>query len=841
MRALSALCLLLGVVAPAVAAADGPYLGRPVAAVIDELRAAGEPFAYSTNLVGPDLAVTVEPDATEPVAIVRQILAPHGLTVRNEAGVWLVVRSDRSAGRGKVLLVVRERDGDEALANARVRVVPDPGPVSEPAPGAFSFSGVAADRYVFIVEAPGYEPVRRVVDVWPGDATVISVGMHAAKPEIETIAVSASRYEILRDLAASRFVLDQRMIGNMPDVGDDPLRVTQRLPGAAASGASARTHFRGGEESEIGIMLNGLRLFDPFHVRDYQSIFSAIDSRAIEGIEVYTGGFPVRFGDRMSGLVLMESLDPLEARHTEIGVSVFNTSVLTAGSGEDSRWLVSGRRGNLDLVINPELGQPSYYDVFTHFEHDFSPDATLSVNALLASDGVRVVLESEPEELERVTSNTRNAQFWIQLENRWTDELTSSFVLAAVSFENRREGLLNDEEKIVASVFDKRQIDQYTLRQDWTWTRSDRHRIQWGLEAGYAKADYDYRNAAEYFELQALYPDQPESSSFAATAAPDGGRYAVYFADRWRVGAGTVLEWGVRWDDQTYTGLESDSQLSPRVNLLRRLGPDTELRLSWGRYHQSQAINELQIEDGVTNFWPAQRADHYIVGLRHLVAEQVALRVELFQKNMRQVRPRFENLFDPLGLIPEIQPDRVRLEPSSARSSGIELSVDYSNGPLNWWATYTFSEATDEIDGRDVPRSWDQPHAFQGGVGWSNEKWDFALAASVHTGWPATGLELVEDGVDDEGEPVFVALPGPRNALRHSTFASLDLRLARTWKLRRGSLMAFVELSNLTNRRNVCCFDYDIEEDEETGEEFLERSLDYWLPLLPAIGVRWEF
>ena len=60
--------------------------------------------------------------------------------------------------------------------------------------------------------------------------------MDVAKPEIETIAVSASRYEILRDIAASRFVLDQRTIQNMPDIGEDPMRVIQRLPGAAASG-----------------------------------------------------------------------------------------------------------------------------------------------------------------------------------------------------------------------------------------------------------------------------------------------------------------------------------------------------------------------------------------------------------------------------------------------------------------------------------------------------------------------------------------------------------------------------------------------------------------------------
>ena len=636
-------------------------------------------------------------------------------------------------------------------------------------------------------------------------------------------------------------MLDQRTIQNMPDVGEDPMRVTHRLPGAAASGASAKTHFRGGEDGEIGIMLNGVRLFDPFHVRDYQSVFSAIDARAIEGVEVYTGGFPVRFGDRMSGLVLMESLDSLKPRHTEFGISIFNASVLYAGNNPDDRWLVSARRGNLDLVLNPDLGQPKYYDLFAEYEHDFSPNTTLSINALYANDSVQVVLESEPTELEQVKSDTRNAQFWIELDNRWSDELSSKLVLSATSFNNTRDGSLGDAESIVGLVLDEREVEQFNFRQDWTWTRSKRHLIQWGIEAGYSEAEYDYRNEAEYFELQAIFEDQPEMISNAFVAEPNGGSYAVYFSDRWKVAPNTVLEWGLRWDDQTYNDLSSDSQLSPRFNLMQFIGPQTELRLSWGRYHQSQAINELQIEDGITNFWPAQRADHYILGLRHLFREKYSLRLEVFLKDMQEVRPRFENLFDPLGIIPEIQPDRVRLDPTSARSRGAELTVDYSSGPLTWWASYTYSKATDRIDGRDQLRSWDQPHAFQGGVTWSNEKWDVAVATNVHTGWPATDLALVQDGVDEEGEPEFIAVPGPRNVLRHATFASLDFRVSRTWKLQRGSFMAFLEVSNLTNRQNECCFDWDLEDDEASGEEFLDKSLDHWLPLLPAIGVLWEF
>jgi outer membrane receptor protein involved in Fe transport len=617
--------------------------------------------------------------------------------------------------------------------------------------------------------------------------------------------------------------------------------VVQRLPGAAASGASAKTHFRGGESSEIGIMLNGQRLFDPYHIRDYQSIFSAIDSRAIEGVEVYTGGFPVQFGNRMSGMVLMESLEALRPRHTEIGVSVFNTSILHAGNESDRRWVFSARRGNLDLVIDPEFGSPSYYDVFADYTWDVSANTTVSVNGLLADDRVEVILESEPDELERVVSNTQNAQFWVNMQNRWSDNLSSRTVLSVVSFDNLRRGSLGDEDKIVAAVSDDRRVKQYGLRQDFSYTHSDRHHVQWGLDVRYADADYVYSNSAEYFGLPAMFIDQDESSSLAISASPNGAAYAAYFSDRWKVSEKSIIEWGLRWDDQTYTDVPSDAQLSPRLSFMRAIGDNTEMRLSWGRYHQSQEINELQIEDGVDRFWPAQRADHLIAGLRHTFNNKYSLRIELFHKDVQQVRPRFENLFDPLGLIPEVQPDRVRVDPGSAKAQGFEVSIDRSEGPLTWWASYVLSEVTDRIGDRDVPRSWDQRHAVQGGLSWGNEKWDVSVAGSMHTGWPLTELTLVEDGVDEEGEVEYVAIPGPRNAGRHSAFASLDFRVSRTWKLKKSSLMAFFEVSNITNRRNTCCLDFDIEEDEETGEDVFERGVDYWMPLLPAIGFLWEF
>ncbi|MBT8092182.1 MAG: TonB-dependent receptor [Gammaproteobacteria bacterium] len=748
-----------------------PYVGRTVMSVIDEFRDAGAPFAYSTNVVTEELQVVAEPDGVTPLEIVRQILRPHGLAVRQEAGVYLVVR-------------VRPQQAQ-----------------SQAAPGR---------------------------------------NQEIAVPEIETVVVAASRYEISRDISVSQFSIDQRTIQNLPDIGEDPVRATQRLPGAAASGASAMTHFRGGEENEIGIMLNGQWLFDPYHIRDYQSIFSAIDARAIQGVEVYTGGFPVRYGDRMSGLVLMDTLDPEKPRHTEIGLSVFNTSLLSAGSEGDRSWLFSARRGNLDLVINPKIGEPSYFDVFGEFGVDLSPDTRLSINALYADDGVELVLESEPLELEKVKSDSRNAQLWLRLDNQWSSELRSSTVLSLVDYEKERVGTINDREKMIAAVSDIRDVRQFGLRQDWVWSRSESHRTQWGVQVSAAEATYLYDGTAEYFGLQALYANQPGSVERRLHANPDGGSYALYVSDRWRVNSRATLEWGLRWDDQTYTESSSDSQLSPRLNVLFRPSKSTELRFSAGRYHQSQPMQSLQVEDGITSFWPAQRADHLIAGLKYLSGTDVALRLEVFQKEIRDVRPRFENLYDPLGIMPELQADRVRLDPSRASSRGVEISADRSKGAWNWWTSYTWSKVTDRIDGRDVLRSWDQRHALQAGVEWQDEPWNFSAAMSVHTGWPATDLALLEDGVDDEGEPVFIAVPGKRNAQRHPTFASVDMRLSRRFDVRRGTLLAFVEVSNVLNRRNVCCRDWDVAEDA-LGNEMLEYSSDYWMPLLPAIGILWEF
>ena len=180
-RALTTLALLLLTAASALA--DGaPYAGRAVIDIIEEFRSAGVPFAYSTNLVAPGLVVIEEPEPGTPLETVRQILRPHGLTVEERAGVYLVMRFDtKGLEFGSILLVITIGDSGEAMPQAAVTVRPGLDDSTRIKPGIYEYAHVAPGRYAFSIEAAGFEPVRKIVDVWPGEARVVSIGMDAAR------------------------------------------------------------------------------------------------------------------------------------------------------------------------------------------------------------------------------------------------------------------------------------------------------------------------------------------------------------------------------------------------------------------------------------------------------------------------------------------------------------------------------------------------------------------------------------------------------------------------------------------------------------------------------------
>jgi outer membrane receptor protein involved in Fe transport len=836
------LCALLAAACGAgLAVAEVPPaigVGRSIAAIVDELRLSGVPLAYSSAVLPRELTVRELPQSRETIEVVREILAPHGLTLRLVEGLYVVVRVETgpaAAAASSLTIAVRDAATGALIVSPTLESASSGLTVEALRDGRLRLSGAAERRYGITVKADGFAPQRLSlsIDAAPRELDVALAPLPAEVPEI---VVTASRYALVRDAAAAPFYLDQRAIEQQPDFGDDPLRALHRLPGAA-TGVSAKAHLRGAELNETAVVLNGQRLLDPFHIRDYQSMFSAIDARAVDGMQVYTGGFPVRYGDSMGALVLIDALEPHEPRHSELGVSVLNTSVLSAGTIGDGtgNWLVSGRRSNLEDVVHERLGEPSYYDFFGELGVNFSPRTQVSVNVLAARDDVLLVTEADPEELEQSRNDTRNNTFWVHWQQLWSNGMTSSTTFSSGAFDSTRQAEANDPETLVATIVDRRDVSMAGVRQDWQRDLGDRHALSFGAEYQSQKADYDYAAAADYFGYYLMFPGIPATLRRSAALAASGDFAGAYIADRWQITGATTAELGLRFDRYRYQGSADERHLSPRVSVRHELGERTALRWSLGRYFQPQGLHELQVEDGVTDLYPAQRGDHAVVGVEHRLGERYLLRAETYRKSLDRLRARYENLFDPLAILPELEPDRARIAPAQASARGVELSVLYAEPDrgLRWWASYVRARATDLVDGETVRRSWDQRHAVQLGAGHDSARWDLSAALGYHSGWPTTALTLEELA----GETT--AVVGPRNALELGGFASLDLRASRALALRVGSLDVFIEVSNATNRQNPCCVDFDLVED--SSGEFLEQETETWLPRVASFGVLWQF
>jgi hypothetical protein len=684
----------------------------------------------------------------------------------------------------------------------------------------------------------------------PGVYAIVAAGPSAPPPRpsqpqvapasaanLEEIVVHASRYRLTADLPSSDAVLTQADITNMPRLGDETLRAVQRLPGFATNGFSSLGSVRGGELNETAIVLDGLRLYEPFHLKNFLSPISLLDTRVVDSMEVYSGGFPVIHGERMSAIIEASSIEPPPTRYYEAGLSLFHANALASTPFADGRGraLVSGRRSNaseLAQFSEEEIGEPEYFDAFGKAEYEASDSTRMSVNMLASGDRITAFKDAGREQ---ARAEYRNVYAWGALEHDWSDASSTRLILSYTDVNNERTGQVEDPGRRVGQVRDIRNFHVIGLRADQRFGLLGLdHRV--GFEVRRLWGKYDYASNVT-FAAGFPFADSPGVElERIAQPKPDGFESATWWDTRLALGSRWTLLAGLRFDTQTFDGSGDAAQIAPRVNVLYDLSATTRLRASWGRFFQAQGINELQVEDGVERFHQAQHADHVIVSLDQQLAMGLDLRIEAYRKSYRDLHPRFENLFNPLALLPEMQLDRVMVDPDSARAEGVEAMVHWeSQGPWRGWLAYAWSRTRDRIDGRNVARRWDQTHAVSLGLTWASGPWTATVTDNFHTGWPTTQLSLATTA---GGAQQFVI--GERNAVRMDYYNSLDLRLTRTFVLARGALDVFVEASNALSRENACCIDYTVTRRADGSAELAENT-DTWLPLVPSIGVLWRY
>ena len=127
---------------------------------------------------------------------------------------------------------------------------------------------------------------------------------------LKAYVVTPSRFGIAQERVATNATLTNSELKALPQLGEDLYHTITRLPGLAADDFSAKFWVRGAPNSEILARLDGVDLIEPFHLKDFEGALSIVDLRTIGSIDLVTGGFTTDCGDRLAGVLTMETQEP---------------------------------------------------------------------------------------------------------------------------------------------------------------------------------------------------------------------------------------------------------------------------------------------------------------------------------------------------------------------------------------------------------------------------------------------------------------------------------------------------------------------------------------------------
>ena len=396
------------------------------------------------------------------------------------------------------------------VAQARVALRATPLRTSSDLTGSFAFRRVAPGIHTIEVRRIGYEPVvLEGIAVREGERVALRLAMRPAAFRLSDVTVTPGSFSFLSAGPEMRQTMTRAEIEAAP-FGEDLFRALNRLPGLSSGDYGAQFSIRGGRQDETLILIDGLEIYEPFHLKDFaEGALSIIDVETVDGVELLTGGFPAHYGDKRSGVMKISSRTPREdGTHVSLGASLINAHALAEGTfaGPKGSWLLSGRRGFADILLQllnkKETKAPTYEDVFGTIRYRLGPNHALAMNVLQAADHYRFSINGTTgfadsiKTVEAANNGYGNSYVWLTLRSLLGQHLTLNTLASYGSVNATRRG---DEHHALIpleyyGVKGKRAFAVAGFKQDFSFQGSDRNLFDWGYDLRSMHANFDWEN-----------------------------------------------------------------------------------------------------------------------------------------------------------------------------------------------------------------------------------------------------------------------------------------------------------------------------------------------------------
>ncbi len=219
---------------------------------------------------------------------------------------------------------------------------------------------------------------------------------------INEVVISAERSKsAVLSTQMSMTELTAKSIKNLPMLlGEvDVLKALQLLPGVKGGNeGTSGIYVRGGGPDQNLILLDGVPVYNANHLFGFFSVFNP---DAIQGVKLITGGFPARYGGRLSSVLDIRMRDGNNKKFTAEGSVGIIASKLTLEGPiikDRTSFIVSARRTYIDVLAQPliklqaQRGNSSvnagyyFYDLNAKINHKFSDKSRLFLSAYSGQD-----------------------------------------------------------------------------------------------------------------------------------------------------------------------------------------------------------------------------------------------------------------------------------------------------------------------------------------------------------------------------------------------------------------------------------------------------------------------
>ena len=684
--------------------------------------------------------------------------------------------------------------------------------------------------------------------------TLINVFLVPGIEELSEVTISAPRR---RDFNVT--TLDYSQMTKIPSLGGKPdvIKALQLMPGITSqSEGTSLMLVRGGDPGQNLYLFDNTPVIYVNHLGGFTSVFNP---DIINNIDVYKGGFPSKYGGKLSSVtdITQREGNASELRGSySIGITDASFTLEGPVKREKASFIVTGRKTLIDpvMALMTRSSEANNFILLYGF-HDINGKLTW-----------------KPKENNSYSLNVYQGDdylnYWSKKDNKTHEKHHLGHTWGNLLVSLQHKSALSPRLYFGSSL----SLTRYRLRETmkYSFNDSDTSEARWKYKS--VVQDVSYKTALKYnlsrdwlteLGLQVSYlrfkPNDTYYTDHTILQSPDvinSMENAFYMDNKISFSKNSWIAPGFRivnYIAKDYAGFSFE----PRLNVTAGITPNHSLNASFMKVTQFSHLiftagdimnNEVWIPAG-KKIAPAG-SEQYTIGWKgDYMKGKFSSEVNVYYKNMYNLstfREGYTSLAGDNSWISKVESE------GKGKSGGIEFMVKKNTGKWSGFAGYAFSRATRQYPninkGQEYIFDYDRPHSFTLNLDHNiTNNLNLNLAWIYQTGLPYTAaigrqyLPPLEENWDGNKYYYEALVYGERNAGRMRDYHRLDIGLNwSTLTRKRGNRAEWnFSIYNAYNRHNPVYYYYNNNNSEEifnpeTAGEFKPLSL-YQRSLFPVI------